>query len=75
LKDPQLYDNLNSTLENARDVSYRLKPLMNDLRIFADSLARDPGQLGVRGALQRKPAGAGFKGTVINQGEPTWSSE
>ncbi len=69
IKDPSLYENLNATLENARDVSYRLKPLMNDLRTFADSLARDPGQLGVRGALQRKPAGAGYKGTVTNESE------
>ncbi len=72
IKDPSLYENLNATLENARDVSYRLKPLMNDLRTFADSLARDPGQLGVRGALQRKPAGAGYKGTVTNESDATW---
>jgi phospholipid/cholesterol/gamma-HCH transport system substrate-binding protein len=73
LKDPELYDNLSATLSNARDVSTRLKPLMNDLRIFADSLARDPGQLGVRGALQKKPAGSGFKGTVFETSEPVWN--
>jgi phospholipid/cholesterol/gamma-HCH transport system substrate-binding protein len=48
------------------------KPLVNDLRVFADSLARDPGQLGVRGALQRRPAGSGFKGTLTGQNENSW---
>jgi phospholipid/cholesterol/gamma-HCH transport system substrate-binding protein len=73
LKDPSLYENLNATLQNARDVSVKLKPLMNDLRVFADSLARDPGQLGVRGAMQRRPAGAGYKGTVFGEtNESAW---
>ncbi len=72
LNDPKLYNNLNETLENARDVSARLKPLMNDLRIFADSLARDPGQLGVRGALQRRPAGSGYKGMIDSENKSGW---
>jgi phospholipid/cholesterol/gamma-HCH transport system substrate-binding protein len=72
VRDPELYNNLNATLENAREVSLRLKPLMNDLRVFADSLARDPGQLGVRGALQRRPAGSGFKGTLTGHEETSW---
>jgi phospholipid/cholesterol/gamma-HCH transport system substrate-binding protein len=72
IKDPSLYDNLNATLENAREVSYRLKPLMNDLRLFADGLARDPSQLGVRGALQHKPFGSGFKGVTTEPAEANW---
>jgi phospholipid/cholesterol/gamma-HCH transport system substrate-binding protein len=72
LDDPQLYNNLSTTLENAKEVSYRLKPLMNDLRIFADSLARDPGQLGVRGAMQKRPAGSGFKGLPVDQSTGAW---
>lgn len=72
LDDPDLYNNLSTTLENAKEVSYRLKPLMNDLRIFADSLARDPGQLGVRGAMQKRPAGSGFKGLPVSEPSANW---
>lgn len=72
LNDPQIYNSLNETIANVRDMSVRLKPLMNDLRIFADSLARDPGQLGVRGALQRRPAGSGYKGMVDSEDATSW---
>jgi phospholipid/cholesterol/gamma-HCH transport system substrate-binding protein len=72
INDPRLYENLNATLENVREVSFRLKPIMADLRVFADSLARDPGQLGVRGAIQRRPAGSGYKGTAMGDPQRDW---
>ncbi len=72
VKDPSLYENLNATLSNVRELSFRLKPIIGDLRVFADSLARDPGQLGVRGALQRRPAGSGYKGTMLGGLNPNW---
>ena len=71
--DPELYNNLNETVRNARDISEQLRPLviqlqplMNDIRYTVDGLARDPGQLGLRGALDRSPAFGKFKGTVTN---------
>jgi hypothetical protein len=36
---------------------------MDDLRIFADKIARDPRQLGVAGALRRQPSGYKSQGT------------
>jgi phospholipid/cholesterol/gamma-HCH transport system substrate-binding protein len=70
--DPALYDNLNETLANLREITTRVKPIVGDLRVFADSLARDPGQLGVRGALQKRPAGSGYKGTGATEASRTW---
>ena len=64
LNETELYDNANEAVENVKDVTYKLEPLMNDLRKIADGIARDPGQLGVRGALDRRPANTGYKGTV-----------
>ncbi len=72
LKDPSLYENLNATLANLREMSVRVKPIISDLRVFADSLARDPGQLGVRGALQKRPAGSGYKGTGAVDASRMW---
>lgn len=70
LNDPALYNEALRTVENARVISTRIEPLVNDLRIFADSIARDPGQLGVRGAISNKGQAAktGYKG-IINTDE------
>ncbi len=71
LTDPELYNNLNETVRNAREISRQLKPiiiqlqpLMNDVRYAVDGIARDPGQLGVRGALNRGQPFGQFKGTI-----------
>ncbi len=67
LNDPSLYDNVNATAANLRRLSVQLEPLLNDLRIFADSIARDPSQLGVRGAMSGRPMGTGYKGNLTGR--------
>lgn len=62
LNDPELYNNLNDTVRNIHTISLQLQPLMNDVRFAVDGIARDPGQLGLRGALNREPAFGGTKG-------------
>jgi phospholipid/cholesterol/gamma-HCH transport system substrate-binding protein len=57
VRDDEVYLKIQSLLENAEELSVRLKPIVEDVRIFTDKIARDPGQLGVRGALDRKPTG------------------
>ena len=68
LNDPELYNNLNETMYNIRKVSVQLEPLMNDIRFAVDGIARDPGQLGARGALNRQPAFSGPKGNAVGAG-------
>lgn len=68
INDTEIYDSVKQTVENVRDVSDRLEPLMNDLRFFADAIARDPGALGVRGAMDRRPEKTGYKGTAGRDG-------
>jgi len=51
----ELYDNLNRTVSNVEALSRELKPIMADVRIFTDGIARHPEKLGVRGALERSP--------------------
>lgn len=53
MNDEQLYDNISQTAANMEDLSRKLRPIVNDMRVFSDKLARDPGSIGVRGALQR----------------------
>lgn len=61
IEDDELYYSLISTLQNVEQVTTRLQPIVNDVRIFTDKIARDPRQLGVRGALTNTPASAGLK--------------
>lgn len=66
--DPTMYGKINDTLDNVRLVSgnvellsRRLHPIVEDVRILTDKVARDPGQLGVRGILSNRPNGVGLK--------------
>lgn len=66
----ELYDEVLVSVRNVREFSetikeldYKLKPIINDVRHFTDAIARDPGVLGVRGALDRRPSKTGYKGT------------
>ncbi len=61
IEDDQLYFEFIQTIKNVRALTQRLQPIADDVRIFTDKIARDPGQLGVRGALQGRPMGAGLK--------------
>ncbi|MCS7304130.1 MAG: MlaD family protein [Thermoguttaceae bacterium] len=54
----ELYDRLNRTIGNLEEVSERLRPIVEDARIFSDKVARHPGIL-VRDAVRPQ---AGFKG-------------
>jgi phospholipid/cholesterol/gamma-HCH transport system substrate-binding protein len=55
IHDPDLYDNLNRTVRNAEELSRRMKPIVEDVRVFTDKIARDPGQIGLRGVIQQTP--------------------
>ncbi len=75
LNDSEIYDGVRQTVDNARDISERVKqlsiklePMARDLRTFADGIARDPGSLGIRGALDRRPTKSGYKGSAGGNG-------
>ena len=64
LSDDEIYESIVRTTRNVEEVSARLEPLMDDIRLFGDALARDPGQLGLRGAIDRRPGKTGYKGNA-----------
>lgn len=52
-QDDQLYEQVVRILENVEQVSKRLRPIIEDIRVATDKLARDPGgEIGARGLLQ-----------------------
>lgn len=50
--DPELYKNLNYSAASLSILLQNLGPVMDDLRIFSDKIARHPELLGVRGAVK-----------------------
>jgi phospholipid/cholesterol/gamma-HCH transport system substrate-binding protein len=55
MSDTELYDSLNATVKNIECLSRELKPIISDVRVFSDRIARHPEILGVRGAIQKSP--------------------
>ncbi len=61
LNDDELYYSVQRTVQNVEQLTRRLQPIMDDVRIFSDKVARDPRQLGVAGAINGKAVGLGSK--------------
>ncbi|MCP4885808.1 MAG: MlaD family protein [Rubripirellula sp.] len=61
LRDDELYWQIRRTVDNIEQASARVRPILDDVRIFSDKIARDPRELGIRGAIGRRPSGAGIK--------------
>jgi len=61
IEDDDLYFQVKRTLGNIENASVRIRPILDDVRIFTDKVARDPSQLGVKGALSARPSGLGLK--------------
>ena len=50
--DPQLYDNLNRSALQLAVLLKNAEPLVNDLQVFSDKIARHPELMGVGGAIK-----------------------
>lgn len=61
LEDDELYWQVKRVMDNVEGASVRIRPILDDFRVMSDKLARDPRQLGVKGALDRRPSGIGIK--------------
>ena len=75
--DPDVYLKLNRTAGNLELASRRVDQIVDDVRVFTDKIARDPKQLGVAGALDKRTSGLKtpslnfFRGSK-NEGQETW---
>ena len=61
LDDDDIYWQLRRTIENVEMATAQIRPILDDARIFSDKISRDPRQLGVKGALDRRGSGLGLK--------------
>ena len=71
VENPELYQNLNRTVASMEELMRQLRPILDDVRIFTDKIARDPGRLGVRGACgARAESSSGGRFRARDGGEP-----
>ena len=62
MEDDELYLSFMRTVENVELLTRRMQPIVEDVRIFSDKVARDPGQLiNVRGVVSGRGSGLGVK--------------
>ncbi|MEZ6062502.1 MAG: MlaD family protein [Planctomycetaceae bacterium] len=52
ITDPAMYRNLNSTASSLAALLQNLQPVVADLQVFSDKVARHPELLGIRGAMR-----------------------
>jgi phospholipid/cholesterol/gamma-HCH transport system substrate-binding protein len=61
IEDDELYWQVKRVLDNVEVATVKIRPILDDARVLSDKLARDPRQLGIKGALDRRPSGTGLK--------------
>ena len=61
LEDDDIYWQVKRSVENVEMATARIRPILEDVRTFTDKIARDPRELGIRGAITRRPSGSGLK--------------
>ena len=67
LNDPEFFQTLKSTVKNADQtvknferITVQLQPILQDVNVFSDKIAREPGLLGVKGVLTKSPPTKGI---------------
>lgn len=68
----ELYDSLNDAAIRIEQATRMIAPIMQNVRTLTDKIARDPRQLGIKGALDRKPSGAGLNVAPPSTLPPTY---
>ncbi|MEA1950099.1 MAG: MlaD family protein [Planctomycetota bacterium] len=63
IHDDTLYQNLSQASKNIREISVKLKPIVNDARIISDRMARHPGSI-LRDAMRPGPGTKGLPGEL-----------
>ena len=76
LNNPELYNNLNRAALNIERVTTEMQPIMGDIRIFSDKIARNPSQLGLAGAIHPRRDQSKYPNFEISEQPPmTWRDD
>ena len=76
MNNPDLYNNLNRAAGNIERLTTQFEPIMGDIRIFSDKIARDPAQLGLAGAIHHRRDQGKYPNFEISEEPPlTWRDD
>lgn len=67
MTDPSMYRNLNATASSMTALLKNLEPVIADLQVFSDKVARHPELLGVRGVVKGSDGSKGIDATPVSQ--------
>jgi phospholipid/cholesterol/gamma-HCH transport system substrate-binding protein len=54
MNDRELYDRLTRTVRNVNELTEKMKPILDDARVFSDKISRHPGTI-IRDAVKPGP--------------------
>lgn len=60
VRDDELYNRLNNAAASVEKVTRDARPIVDDLKVFAQKLSEDPRQLGLKGLIDKRPSGVGL---------------
>lgn len=60
VRDDELYNRLNNAAASVEQVTRDARPIVDDLKVFAQKISEDPRQLGLKGMIDRRPSGVGL---------------
>ena len=73
INDPEFFQsisntvrNANQTIQNLERITVQLKPILQDVNVFSDKIARQPSLLGLRGVLDNSPPTKGTPDAFAN---------
>ena len=60
INEDELYESITKSAANIELLTARLRPIIEDARVFTDKVARDPGRIGLKGVLDRSQSGGKY---------------
>ena len=77
LGDPEFFQSLSSTIRNAdrtiknmERITVLMQPILQDVNVFTDKIAREPGQLGLKGLVSKNPPTKGLPNAYATPWQP-----
>jgi phospholipid/cholesterol/gamma-HCH transport system substrate-binding protein len=75
INNPDVYQKLDRAATNIEEITRKLRPIIDDARVFTDKIARNPNRLGVQGALDKRRSGTKYYYGDYSRGNQTVPSQ
>lgn len=73
LQDSELHDSLQRVVANLEELTFQLRPILNNVQVFTDKIARHPEQIGLRGMVSPSDGTKGLPPVFRSSRTPGYS--